>query len=268
MPDLSVREGVDEGAISGTRSVAILTYHSIDTSGSVVSVAPGDFADQMLCLAEIGWQGISLREAVAYHKSNASWPRRSVVLTFDDGYENFYDGALPVLLKHGFSATVFVVSGHMSGTNDWEAPRPGLGRLPILSWQQAAEISAAGIEIGSHTRTHPNLRRMSFEAMEREIRISKTEIEDHIECEVESFAYPFGSFNRRSMDIVRRRFRAACTTLLRRAASDRFHALPRIDMYYVRSPRILERVLTGRFDHYLMARRLGRALRRALRSSS
>ncbi|HET9530190.1 MAG TPA: polysaccharide deacetylase family protein [Blastocatellia bacterium] len=252
---------------SGTDSVAILTYHSIDASGSIVSVAPNDFARQMRTLAEMGWRAISLREAVAYHDSNGLWPDRSVVLTFDDGYENFYESALPVLAEHGFTATVFIVSGHMGGRNDWETPPPGLGRRPILSWRQAAEVSAAGIEIGSHTKTHPDLRRLSVDKIEDEIRTSRAEIESRIGAAVESFAYPFGSFNRETMDVVKRSFRAACTTFLQRAEAEPFHALPRIDMYYIRSERDLKHLLNGRLDYYLAIRRLGRRVRRALRSS-
>jgi peptidoglycan/xylan/chitin deacetylase (PgdA/CDA1 family) len=245
-------------------SVAILTYHSIDTSGSVVSVAPREFVKQMRLLSQMGMRGISLREAVAYHSSNGAWPGRSVVLTFDDGYENFFKCALPSLSRYGFTATVFVVSGHMGGANDWAPPPEGLGELPILSWRQAAEISAAGIEIGSHTKRHPDLQKLSAREIEEEIGASQSEIESHIGGPVESFAYPFGSLDRASLGIVKRYFRAACTTFLRRAGNDQFHILPRVDMYYIRSDRALKRLLEGRLDYYLMIRRLGRGVRRAL----
>lgn len=263
MPDFSVLDAAENGLGSGTNSVAILTYHSIDASGSVVSVAPRRFSEQMRCLAESGWRGISLREAMAHHSANDSWPSRVVVLTFDDGYRNFFESALPVLSQQGFAATVFLVSGHIGGRNDWETPPQRLGSHPILSWQQAAEMSDAGIEIGSHTKSHPDLRHLPVEKIEYEIRASKEEIENHIGGPVQSFAYPFGSFNNESLDIVSRNFSAACTTSLRRAKADPFHALPRIDMYYIRSDRDLQQLVNGRLDYYLKIRRLGRTVRHA-----
>jgi hypothetical protein len=267
MHGISLVGTAKNGSRSGTSSLAILTYHSIDESGSVVSVAPRYFAEQMRCLAESGWRGISLREAVAQHQNNGSWPGRAVVLTFDDGYESFYECALPLLSQYGFTATVFIVSGHIGGRNDWETPPAGLGLRSIISWRQAAEMSAAGIEIGSHTKSHPDLRRLTVEKIEAEIRDSKTEIEDHIAGPVRSFAYPYGSFNRESLDIVRQSFNAACTCSLKRAEADPIHALPRIDMYYIRSEHDLKELLDGRLDYYLKMRRLGRKVRRALRSS-
>jgi peptidoglycan/xylan/chitin deacetylase (PgdA/CDA1 family) len=252
---------------SRTKSIAILTYHSLDTSGSVVSVAPQAFADQMGCLARMGYKGISLGEALDFRDLHGSWPADGVVVTFDDGFANFYDCAYPVLLRHKFTATVFLVSGHMGGSNDWETPPLGLGSRPTLSWQQASEISAAGIEIGSHTKSHPDLQQIPLEMIEDEIRASKTEIENHTGKQVVSFAYPFGSFNRASLDIVKQCFRAACTTFLRRAETDDLHKLPRIDMYYIKSERSLNQLLSGRLEYYLTIRRLARTMRRALASS-
>jgi peptidoglycan/xylan/chitin deacetylase (PgdA/CDA1 family) len=236
-------------------------------SGSVVSVAQREFAQQMRLLAELGMRGISLREAMAHRDLYGTWPDRSVAITFDDGYENFYRCAMPVLMRHEFTATVFVVSGHMGGANDWSPPPAGLGSLPILSWRQAAEISAAGIEIGSHTKSHPDLQQLSAEEIEQEVGASKTEIESRIGSSVESFAYPFGSFNLAAVGAVKRHYRAACTTYLQRADADRYHLLPRIDMYYIRSERNLRQLFEGRLDYYLAIRRLGRIVRRAIASS-
>lgn len=247
--------------------ISILMYHSLDTSGSVVSVSPKDFADQMACLARMGYKGMSLIEALERRDRDGSWPANGVVVTFDDGFANFYECAYPVLMRHKFTATVFLVSGHMGGRNDWEAPLPQLGSRPILSWRQASEMSGAGIEIGSHTKSHPDLRRLPVEKIEDEIKSSKAEIEHHTGGTVESFAYPFGNFNRETLEIVKRHYRAACTTFLQRAEAEPFHALPRIDMYYIRSERDLKQLLDGRLDYYLKIRRLGRSVRRALRSS-
>ena len=246
--------------------IAILTYHSIDDSGSVVSMSPADFEDQMSCLANQGIRGISLREAVSYHDRTGFWPGSSVVLTFDDGFANFYDAGLPLLLRYGFNATVFVVTGYMGEFNVWERPPAGLGRRRILSWPQAAELASLGFEIGSHTHTHPDLARLTTGEAEREIVYSREQIGDRLAGQVESFAYPYGSLGSSASEIVRREFRSACTTSLKRANGDQLHSLPRIDMCYIGSRYTLERLVSGRLDRYLAVRRLGRSVRGALHS--
>jgi peptidoglycan/xylan/chitin deacetylase (PgdA/CDA1 family) len=249
-------------------SIAILTYHSLDTSGSVVSVTPQNFADQMACLADLGFRGVSLWEAVTYHELHGMWPERAVVLTFDDGYATVHDVALPILVRHGYTATVFVVSHHMEGQNDWAPPPPGLGLQDMLSWHQVAELSAAGIEIASHTQTHPDLQLCSVAEAERQIRDSCADIEGYIGLPVQSFAYPFGQVSPVSRHLVQRTFRAACSTVLKRATSEPLEMLPRVDMYYIRSTHTLRRLLQGQLDRYLTIRRWGRSVRRLMMPST
>jgi peptidoglycan/xylan/chitin deacetylase (PgdA/CDA1 family) len=248
------------------QTLPILMYHSLDASGSVVSVAPQIFREHMECIEDNGFRGISLSAAVDYREQHHSWPARSVVLTFDDGFANVHKSALPTLTQHGFSATVFVISGHMGGYNDWAPAPDGLGSRGILTWQQASELASAGIEIGSHTHTHPDLSRCTPAELERQISISRAEIEDHIGRPVTTFAYPYGVTTTVAKRLVARQFRAACTTVLKKANGDLLHCLPRIDMYYIGSPQKLERLLDGQLDRYLALRRFGRSARRILNS--
>lgn len=220
----------------------------------------------MAYLAGVGIRGISLRDALNYRDSNGSWPEKSVVLTFDDGYENLHQGALPVLARHGFTATVYVVSSYMGGFNDWERPPTRLGKRRILTWEQAGELAAAGVEIGSHTYSHPDLRRLTSGEVEHQIRSSRDQIEKRLKTSVDTFAYPYGSLNRASANLVKREFRAACTTRLKRAQGDPLHRLPRVDMYYVRSLDHLRRLSMGELDRYLDVRRMGRAVRKVVSS--
>ena len=244
--------------------LAILTYHSLDTSGSILSVAPQRFVEQMAHLAHLGFQGLSLREAVAYRNTHRTWPERGVVLTFDDGYANCYEVALPVLRQHGFTATVFLVSGHVGGCNNWELPLALLGTQPMLTWEQVAALAKAGLEIGAHTVTHRDLQRLTAAEVKSEISAARDDIAKRLEMPVESFAYPFGSTSSLVCELVQRAFRMACTTILKRAEKEPLHRLPRIDMYYVRSLPMLERLLAGRLDGYLAIRRWGRVARRVL----
>jgi peptidoglycan/xylan/chitin deacetylase (PgdA/CDA1 family) len=241
--------------------LAILTYHSLDASGSILSVAPHQFAEQMGYLADLGVRGISLREAVTYRDAKGAWPNQCVVLTFDDGYENFYESALPVLMQYGFSATVFLLSDLMGGFNNWGPPPPLLGSQRLLSWDQAIELSAKGIELGSHTRTHPDLRHLTRQETEDEIIKSRDDIVVHLGQPIESFAYPFGNVSPAASATVKREFRAACTTILKRVGREPLHALPRIDMYYIQSLLTLKCLLNGNLDPYLALRRWGRLVR-------
>jgi peptidoglycan/xylan/chitin deacetylase (PgdA/CDA1 family) len=216
-------------------------------------------------LAAAGVRGVSLREALAHREVHNSWPERSVALTFDDGFANFYEEAAPRLAARGFGATVFVVSGHIGKQNDWAPPPQGLGGRPMLTWPQLLEMSSAGIEVGAHTRNHKDLRGLSRTEAQTEIGDSRLEIEDRLGRPVESFAYPFGHVSPASLEIVRREFRSACTTDLRRAGEESFHELPRVDAYYLRAPEQLQRLLDGRLDRYLTFRRLARMARAVLR---
>ncbi|MBI4516683.1 MAG: polysaccharide deacetylase family protein [Deltaproteobacteria bacterium] len=253
-----------ESVNSSPIPVPILTYHSLDNSASAISVAPSAFGDQMDCLADIGARGISLADAAAHLAANGAWPERCAVLTFDDGYANTYEVALPILARHGFSATVFVVTGFVNRTIDWRWPGRWQRQPAPLTWNQVREFCAAGLEIGCHTVTHPDLRWLSPAAAEDEIVGARNEIEDRIALPVETFAYPFGLVGAAASSIARREFRAACTTELQRARRQPLWALPRVDMYYIRSTELLTRLIHGRLDRYLAARRWARRLRRTV----
>jgi peptidoglycan/xylan/chitin deacetylase (PgdA/CDA1 family) len=241
--------------------LTILTYHSLDTSASAVSTSPRRFRDHVESLVDLGYRGTALGEAVAHREATGRWPERTVVLTFDDGYASFYEHAYPVLVRVGFTATVFVVTGHMGGLNDW-APTPHrLGSLRTISWPQAAALQASGMEIGAHTHTHRDLRRLSTAEVTHEIARSQHELETYLGKPAVSFAYPFGGVSTVARGVVEQHFHAACTTALKRATSEPRLTLPRVDAYYVRDRRSLQQLLTGRLDAYLTLRRWGRSLR-------
>lgn len=241
-------------------AISILTYHSLDASGSVLSVTPQVFADQMACLANLGLRGVTLRAALAEREAAGRWPEGAVVLTFDDGYATVHRAALPVLERHGFTATLFAVTAPLDGASP---PAVRLPRAPLMSWQQVEGLASCDWEIGAHTHSHADLSRLAATEVEAELITCKREIEQRLGGQVESFAYPFGALSAQAAAVAARHFRACCTTLLRRATDHPAHALPRIDMYYVRTLRQLERLVTGRWDRYLALRRWGRAVRAA-----
>lgn len=241
--------------------VPILTYHSIDASGSVLSVTPREFRSHVGSLVDHGFTAIRFDAMIDALEGRATLPVKPVVLTFDDGYANFHEHAAPLLRQAGFSATVFVIADRVGRANDWSGQGP-IPRLPLLDWPALREVAAAGFEIGSHGYTHTPLDRTPADRLEHEIARSRPKLEDGLGAAVTTFAYPFGAHTAASVALVRRHYRAACTTrmAIARASHDR-HLLPRLDAYYLREPRHFARFGTPLGTAYLAARALGRAAR-------
>ena len=236
----------------------ILTYHSLDESGSPISVPPAVFQRQMEFLSGCGMPVVPLGEI-------RNRPG-SVAITFDDGFDNFLTGALPVLHRLRLPATVFAISGYCGGRNDWPTQTPGIPILPLMDWAALREVSRQGVEIGAHTIHHPRMTHLSAEEMEREVSGCQREIEDKIGKPVRSFAYPYGDSNAQARQIASRHFDLACGVRLRyleAAASDLFD-LPRLDAYYLRDPFRFENLATPVGWGYIWARRQLRRIRAAL----
>lgn len=126
----------------------ILTFHSIDVSGSVISVSPNDFAAHINTLAVEGWQSCTVSQVLEW-RQRGDLPGRTVAITFDDGYRNVFEAALPVLRDHGFTATVFVTAGRCGSDNRWPGQPSQIPTLPMLSWDDVSALSRAGWEIGA-----------------------------------------------------------------------------------------------------------------------
>ncbi|MBV8551257.1 MAG: polysaccharide deacetylase family protein [Acidobacteriaceae bacterium] len=176
--------------IRAVRSIPILMYHGIrPVTGPrrpyrATCTAPEVFAAHLQFLAEAGYRGVSLKEAI----SSPPAIEKMAVLTFDDGFDDFYRTAFPQLARHRFSATLFVVSTFAASGSRRPAD---FATDCFLDWSEIRALDQAGIEIGSHTATHPRLWTMSARARESELRTSKAEIENAIGRPVESFAHPF-----------------------------------------------------------------------------
>jgi peptidoglycan/xylan/chitin deacetylase (PgdA/CDA1 family) len=168
-------------------------------------VLPEDFGAQLDLLARRGVRGIGLRDLL----DDASATKRAV-LTFDDGYESVLTRALPLLEAHGFTATVFVVSGKIGGVNDWDGETPGDA---LLSADGVRALAAAGIEIGSHGATHRALPSVSDTELDDEVRGSKAALEAVTGGPVVSFCYPYGAIDDRSVAAVRRAGYRAATVI-------------------------------------------------------
>lgn len=244
--------------------IAILAYHSLDRGGSVLSTAPGVFAEQMKILRQAGVKVISLSD-VADDIRTSSNPAIKVVITFDDGFRNVYEHALPILQTNGFPATVFVVTDYCEKTNSWPGQTLKMDTEPLLRWREIQDMSRTGISFGSHTRTHPNLKKLSIQEVEEELVGSKKAIADATGRSVDTFAYPYGAYDTAMRNLASQHFRLACSTDLGfvQPDSDLF-ALERIEMYYFRSPCLFRRLFSPAGGAYVALRKKLRRLRRAL----
>jgi peptidoglycan/xylan/chitin deacetylase (PgdA/CDA1 family) len=240
---------------------AVLTYHAIDESGSVLSTSPRLFALQMQILAESGVRIVPLTD-LPNLISAASTSAPVVALTFDDGLLSVYEHALPVIARYGYPATVFVVSDYCGRTNAWPSQPTRVAQQPLMGWRELRELARAGVRPGCHTRSHPDLRSLPPSEMSEQLTGAKARIEDALGVPVDSFAYPYGAHDYRVRLQVAAHFSLACATTLGFVGSnsDRF-ALERLDMYYLRRPALLARLFTSPVRGYLRVRRSVRDLR-------
>jgi peptidoglycan/xylan/chitin deacetylase (PgdA/CDA1 family) len=236
---------------------AILTWHSIDDSGSAISTAPADLRRQLEWLARSSVEVLDL-------ETLAGGERRgdAVALTFDDAFENFETRAWPLLRDLELPATMFVPSGSVGGTNGWESGGP-LPELPILPWEALARMVEAGLVLGSHSATHPDLRRLDDEALRREVFEAADRIRTATGHAPRAFAYPFGAVDDRVADVVRAHHVLAVTTEFRLLTEDETAwRLPRLDAFYFRVEGRLEAFGSDAFERFVDRRRLLRKARR------
>jgi peptidoglycan/xylan/chitin deacetylase (PgdA/CDA1 family) len=249
-------------------SLPVLTFHALDDRPSVISFSPPVFRRGMAKLHESGYQTLSLLEAVDCLCRGAPFPDRSLVITFDDGYQTMYDEAFPVLQRYGLSAMVFLTVGE-TGTRRSAGRLPSLNGRSMLAWHEIREMQRWGIAFGAHTLTHPDLTRLPLDRVEAEVCDSKAIIEDSLSAPVVCFAYPYGRYDRRSREIVRQHFACACSDKLGLiTAGSNPYALKRVDTYYLRTDRLFDMMLTRLFPWYIGACSIPRRIRRAAQLSS
>lgn len=240
----------------------ILTYHSLDDTGSPVSIRPDTFR------RHVDWLDAGPAEVVPLARLRRLPPDRdAVALTFDDGFRSFLDHGWPLLRDRGLPATLFVVTGHVGGRNDWGTPaeRRSVPDLPLLGWEELDRLAEEGVEIASHTRTHPRLGEAGSGRVADEVEGSADDIERRLGRRPRAFAYPYGSVGPGAEAAAGSAYELACTTRLRELRpDDPASRLPRLDAHYFRKPGQLEAWGTPWFRSRLRVRAGGRRLRRML----
>jgi peptidoglycan/xylan/chitin deacetylase (PgdA/CDA1 family) len=181
----------------------ILTYHSIDTSGSVVSVSPGEFAWQMRYLKEFGFETMLLRDYLADLSAKRFTSGRVAVITFDDAFRNVHEHAVPTMQEFGFTGTVFVPTAHVGGNPDWRI-ESGLHMSPLMGWGELGDVLERGFDIQSHTHSHRSLAALNAHEIEQELEQSREAILTNLKHEVDLLAYPYGDHNDTVVDQLKK----------------------------------------------------------------
>lgn len=235
-------------ARSENNIMPILMYHSISDRAAPrfrrFAVPPALFADHMAYLLRHGYTPLTVTQAILAR--GASMPAKPLAITFDDGFADFHSAALPILARYSFPATLYVATGYINDTSRW-LWREGEAKRPMLTWEQLADISARGIECGSHSQFHPPLDTLPAEKARQEIVESKRCLEDRLGKPVLSFAYPFGFHNALVRRLVREAgYTSACVVGygMSTASSDPF-ALARLMIGADTSVEALAALVTG-----------------------
>jgi peptidoglycan/xylan/chitin deacetylase (PgdA/CDA1 family) len=218
------------------RCVPILAYHSISENlfGKVhpyhhINTSVSVFTEQMKWLRQAGYRTWNLSEALSALETGQDLSK-AVVLTFDDGYRDFYTDAFPILKQCGFSATIFLATDRIRDVS------VRIEGADYLTWSEVRELHAGGITFGSHSVTHPDLRSLGPEQIDFELGYSKETIEQQIGAPVDSFSYPFAlpeedrDFTRYLADILENQgyTHGVSSTIGRAKLRDARYFLPRL----------------------------------------
>ncbi|MGZ5194285.1 MAG: polysaccharide deacetylase family protein [Ramlibacter sp.] len=216
--------------------IPILTYHQIDATpprGAAyrsLVVTPAAFARQMGLLKALGYRGLSMSALLPYLRGE----KRGKVagITLDDGYLNNLEHAMPVLRRHGFSATCYVVSGQLGGSNVWDQAK-GVAPQRLMDAHQLKAWLAGGQEVGAHTRNHIDLLAGDDATAREEIAGCRRDLEQWLDAEVRHFCYPYGFHRPEHAQMVRDAGYLTATTTVRSRTSetDDDFELPRVPVH-------------------------------------
>ena len=253
---LYVADPLRRCSLTSQASIPILMYHSIADEAEAgvhpyyrTATTAMVFASQMENLHQSGFSVIDPNEAVRRFREPGA-AKKSVVITFDDGFRNFYTTAFPILNHYGFTATVYLPTAYIGQT------RLSFKGKECLTWSEVRELQKHGISFGSHTVTHPQLHDCDAHAVRKEVGDSKQTIEQELGCAVQSFAYPYafpetdGGFKGRLREELRQAGyeNGVCTTVGRPGPDSDPFFLKRLPVNSDDDSRLFRAKLAGSYD--------------------
>jgi len=234
------------------KAFPILMYHSITsmpkgTKMRSLHVPLKRFTFQMKLLKLLGYRGISMTELSPYLTGKKIG--KVVGLSFDDGYKNNIDNALPILKKLGFTATIFIVSKNIGGSNHWDTKK-GMSKHQMMNEEEINHWIKSGMEIGSHSQNHIDLVQCSDETAYNEINQSKIELEKKFKVSIDNFCYPYGNFNLNISNIAKKAgYKTAVSTIrgISKTNSNPF-TLPRVTVTHHTLPHLFLLKILSRYE--------------------
>ena len=184
--------------------IPILMYHNIlanhEAGGTPSSIYEHQFEEQMNYLAENNFETITLPDVLELTNNKNKNTKKPVVITFDDGYENNFTYAFPILKKHNLKATIFIIVNRVASAN-------------YMSWQQLEEMSNFGIDMQSHTFSHKPLETLSTTAITHELQASKKILGERLKKPVDFISFPHGSCNKNIIENTKKLgYQGSCTS--------------------------------------------------------
>jgi len=194
---------------NNTSGIPVLLYHRVGTS-IPIHVSVDNFELQLDYLVKQGYYFAALDEVVKYVRAEITLPEKTIAITFDDGFQDNYRYAFPILKKRGIKATIFIntdfVGKRLSADEAFGAVAKRRKDVfhQFLSWDEIIEMSNNGIDFEPHTHTHAHLTAIKKSDIEKEIKISKDIIEERLNKRAKHFSYPDGGYNEKVCDVVRK----------------------------------------------------------------
>ncbi|MAV30085.1 MAG: hypothetical protein CL866_08365 [Cycloclasticus sp.] len=234
---------------------AILTFHSIDDSGSIISYPRKKFSTLLEKLRKSDIPILSLDEILA------SPSKQGVAITFDDGMRSVYKDALPILKEYNAPAHVFIATAAIKNSDSSEQVI-NIEDYDMLSWGEIEKLLASGIQIEAHTHRHPDMRTISREQILEEFHLSHEILASKIGVKPNYFAYPFGYHNQLARDCASEFYTASLTTELKPLPkSYDIAAIPRLDSFYFQTSKTINKLDTPLMEVYLKLRNFMRNLK-------
>ena len=205
--------------------IPILVYHSISNDESSLSLSINEFEKHIAYLKDRNF------ETINFDQINSA-KKKQIIITFDDGYKDLISCVLPILKKHNFSATCFIVSSLLGKKNLWDVGKKNFVQKDLMNLNDTREWVDNGMFIGSHSHNHLDLTSLNNDKITDELTYSKKILEDKIGVKIKNFSYPYGKVNNLVYQKTKEIFEKATTTNRGRfdINSHDFHLIPRIDM--------------------------------------
>ena len=190
-----------------TKKIPVLMFHNIsEIKGEKSSVFYKDFYNQIKFLTILGYKCVNLKN-IDNNELN-----KKIIITFDDGYENIYKLAMPILNEFNQKATCFIVKNQINGFNLWDSNRTDYKKYKLMNLDQIHEWDEKGFEIGAHTLDHVNLTKLTTEKKNKQINDPISFFYDKLNISIKSFSYPFGSYDDECIDLLKENYKYAVTT--------------------------------------------------------